>query len=214
VRPFSATRPSSPEPGSTSRPSSVSTLVLGPSLNSAVAEVLSAVVVLDAMPMASEEPRESMRMSRPLWRRSPALVSALQITPELTITRRLLTSQRSGSASRARSIGLAKASPTIERLLTRSRCTVSSSSTGSKWRPSRVTMDPARASTFMALKAPVPCMSGATGTATGPGLVTRAWSASSDGASGSGFRAGASRLMRMSSWRHITPLGMPVVPPV
>ena len=53
-------------------------------------------------------------------------------------------SQRSGSASRARRIGLANASPTIEMLLTRSRCTVSSSSTGSNERPSIVTIGPPR----------------------------------------------------------------------
>ena len=54
----------------------------------------------------------------------------------------------------------------------------------------------------------------AAGTVIGPGLVTLARSASRSGCSGSGLRLGASRLTKMSSWRHITPLGMPVVPPV
>ncbi len=77
-------------------------------------------------------------ISRSLWRSRPALVSADQITPLETMTRSEEMSQRSGSASRARRIGLAKASPTIDIELMRSCSTVSSSSTGSKWRPSMV----------------------------------------------------------------------------
>ena len=116
----------------------------------------------------------------------PSLVSWLHITPDDTMTRRLETSQRSGSASRARRIGLAKASPTIDSEFTRSRCTVSSSSTVSNDRPSSVTMEPAAMRMLMALKAPVPCISGAAGMATGPGLVTLARRASTSGSSGSG----------------------------
>ena len=57
---------------------------------------------------------------RSLCRSSPALVSADHITPLETITRSEEMSQRSGSASRARRIGLAKASPTIDIELIRS----------------------------------------------------------------------------------------------
>jgi len=92
----------------------------------------SAVTVLLAMPIASLLPRASTMISRWLWRRRPALVSAAQITPLLKMTRSDVMSQRVGSASSARRIGLAKASPTIETLLTRLASTVLSSSTGSK----------------------------------------------------------------------------------
>jgi hypothetical protein len=58
-------------------------------------------VVALAMAMASDEPSESIMISRGLWRSRPAFVSALHITPEETMTRRLPTSQRPGSASSA-----------------------------------------------------------------------------------------------------------------
>ena len=112
------------------------TRLLAPRANRAVPAVprplLVVVVVLVAMVIASDEPSESMRISRSLWRRRPAFVSALHITPDDMITRRLDTSQRSGSASRARSVGLAMASPTMAIDFTRSRWMVSSSSTTSK----------------------------------------------------------------------------------
>ena len=59
-------------------------------------------VVLDAMPIASLQPRLSSMISRWLWRSRPALVSSDQITP---LTRRSTRSDemshRSGSASSA-----------------------------------------------------------------------------------------------------------------
>ena len=77
-----------------------------------------------------------------------------------------------------------------------------------------VTMQPAIISTLKALNAAVPCMSGAAGTATGPGLVVRARSAWRSCSAPIGGFAVASSTPKMSSWRHMTPLGMPVVPPV
>ena len=180
----------------------------------AVVDVLSAVVVLEAMPMASLDPRLSTMISRLLWRRRPALVSAAQMTPLDTMTRSEEMSQRSGSASSALRIGLANASPTMEMLLTLSRWIVSSSSTGSKWRPCMVMTAPASTRFHIALKAPVPCISGAAGRLRGPGLAMRSSNSAQPGTAGSGRFEGASRLPTMSSWRHITPLGMPVVPPV
>ena len=187
---------------------------MGDSLNVAVEASLSAVVVDEAMPIASDEPRLSSSMSRALWRSRPFFVSAAQITPDETTSRRLAMSHRPGSASSARRMGLANASPTIDIEFTRSRSMVSSSSTGSKWRPCTVTTEPPSIRQFMALNAPVPCMSGAAGTFTGPGLGTRAASAAGSGSSGSGRLALASIIMMTSSWRHMTPFGMPVVPPV
>ena len=66
-----------------------------------------------------------------------------------------------------------------------------------------------------AVNAPVPCMSGQAGTAAGPGLVTcvaqRVEVGLARAAAGATARRGCTK---RSSWRHITPLGMPVVPPV
>ena len=53
-------------------------------------------------------------ISRGLWRSRPSLVSGDHITPDETMTRSDEMSHRSGSASSARRIGLANASPTIE----------------------------------------------------------------------------------------------------
>ena len=111
-------------------------------------------------------------------------------------------------------MGLANASPTIEIDLTCSRWQVSSSSTTSKLRPDKVTTEPARARFHMALNAPVPCINGAAGRLTGPGPTRRSARAAADGSAGSGRREPESRLPTTSSWRHITPFGVPVVPPV
>ena len=156
--------------------------------------------------MASDEPSASTMMSRSLWRSSPAFVSAENMTPLEMITRNEERSQRPGSASRARRIGLAKASPTIDIEFTRLRSIVSSNSTASKRRfeqsPEKVT------------NAAVPCMSGAAGRFRGPALVARAAAAAGSGTSGRRLLLALSRASRRSSCRHITPLGIPVVPPV
>ncbi len=186
----------------------------GPIWNVAVAAASSDVTVLVAMPMASLEPRASTMIRRSLWRSRPALVSADHITPLEITTRSEEMSQRSGSASRARRIGLAKASPTIDIELIRSVWIVSSSSTGSKCRPSIVITLPPIIRLLMALNSPVPCIKGAAGRLRGPGLVTRSRAASRSCSGGSRLRLAASRAPNMSSWRHITPFGMPVVPPV
>ena len=131
-------------------------------------------------------------ISRALWRSSPALVSADHITPHDTMTRRDEMSQRSGSASSARRIGLAKASPTIDIELIRSRSTVSSSSTGSKRRPSSVTTLPPTIRLDMALNSPVPCISGAGRQVARSGL---------DDALG-GARRGPARAAGACGWRR------------
>ena len=179
-----ATSPVSPDPGTTSMPCSVITRVVSARRNEADAAEASAVVALVAMPIASDEPSVSTRINRSLWRSSPSLVSFDHITPDEMITRSEEMSQRSGSASRARRIGLAKASPTIVIDFTRSRSIVSSSSTTSKWRPASVTIDPPADNVVKALNRPVPCISGAPGRLDGPGRsiwAARAWTVSGGG---------------------------------
>ena len=177
----------------------MTTRVFGPSWNVAVWAASSDVTVLDAMPMASLDPSESTMISRSLWRSSPAFVCDDQITPLDTMTRSEEMSQRSGSASSARRIGLAKASPTIDIELIRSCSTVSSSSTASKRRPAMVITLPPIIRLLRALKSPVPCISGAAGRLRGPGLTTRSRAAARSGSGGRRLRLAASRAPKRSS---------------
>ena len=109
-------------------------------------------------------------------------------------------------------MGLPNASPTIEIKLIPSRSIASRSSEASKLRPSRVTIEPPKFMTESPGKFPVPCICGQAGQNLGPGPgISRSVTSPS---SGIGFaRAPASTTAR-SSCRHITPFGIPVVPPV
>jgi hypothetical protein len=109
---------------------------------------------------------------------------------------------------------LANASPTMAMAFTRLASTSSSNSSGSKWRDGSSTMHPPEDRTANVVNAPVPCMSGQAGMPTAPGC----WNDSSrnfgSGSSGIPPPSVPHRTTTRSSWRHITPLGMPVVPPV
>ena len=166
------------------------------------------------MPIASLEPSASTMISRLLWRSRPSLLSFDHITPDDTMTLSDEMSHRSGSASRARRIGLANASPTIDVELTPYCCTVSRNSSASKCRPVIVVTQPPTIRLLMALKSPVPCMSGAPGMLRGPGRLTRSSMALRSCSGGIRLRLLASSTPKRSSWRHITPFGIPVVPPV
>ena len=168
------------------------------------------------MPMASDEENASTSSMPGWWRSRPCLVSSLHMTPEEMMPTRLVRSQRSGSASSAARIGLAKASPTMIRPLTFSRWTVSSSSTGSNCREVRVTTRPPSLRHSMAVKPPVPCMSGHAGRRVIPGPLLASSARTSSGPPSSGYRRNPALLSRAkrSSWRHMTPFGIPVVPPV
>src|SRR5665213_1662751 len=125
-------------------------------------------------------------------------------------------SNRSGSAARTSSSGRAMASPTTTRALARSASTSRQTAAGSKAPPGVVTTVPPPKSVEKANQCPAACMNGGTASAVIPGRSTR--SANSSGrvmwlpdANGSPPPMAAKK---MSSWRHSTPLGMPVVPPV
>ena len=75
-------------------------------------------------------------------------------------------------------------------------------------------MPPPMSIVAMALNNPVPCMSGAAGRLSGPGLVIVPANPSRSCPGGVGLPAVCSSTRNRSSWRHMTPLGMPVVPPV
>ncbi len=112
-------------------------------------------------------------------------------------------------------MGLAKASPTMATVFTLSRSMVSRSSTGSKRRFVSVTTHPPTVMAAMAVNPPVPCMSGQAGRCSGPGPddgLAHPVEATVLGHAEEVARH--SSLAKRSSWRHMTPLGMPVVPPV
>ena len=108
------------------------------------------------------------------------------------------------------------ASPTIAMALTFSRSIVSSRSSTSSPRLSRVTALPPPDMTMSWVMHPVPCMSGQAGSPTAPGPCTRSRMMPMS-ASPSRTRASnpaPTMLRNRSSCRHITPFGIPVVPPV
>ena len=75
-------------------------------------------------------------------------------------------------------------------------------------------MQPPPERTEKLVNAPVPCISGQAGIPVAPGCWNMASSAAGSRSSGRGVPSVADSTMMRSSWRHITPLGMPVVPPV
>ena len=85
-------------------------------------------------PRASDEEKASMSSMPGLCLSSPCLTCSLHMTPDEVTSTRLERSQRPGWASSARSMGLAKASPTMMSELTLRASMVSSSSATSKWR--------------------------------------------------------------------------------
>ena len=99
-------------------------------------------------------------------------------------------------------------------VLTLSASTVSRSSTASKWRLVSVTTHPPTVMAAMAVNPPVPCMRGQAGRCRGPGPTMVLRTPSVPPSSGTRKRFPALSLAKRSSWRHITPLGIPVVPPV
>lgn len=93
--------------------------------------------------------------------------------------------------------------------------TVSRSSTASKERLGSNTTDPPPPSKLKAVKAPAPCMSGEAGNPIGPALRTIDRTAST--LPSVGYRAPgvvALNKLKRSSTLHMTPFGVPVVPPV
>ena len=96
------------------------------------------------------------------------------------------------------------------------RSMVSSISSALKCRLGRVITAPPASMAPMAVSRPVPCISGGAMTLGGGGPAARTDASSSSMVSGTGPSAWADRMVicRRSFWVHITPLGMPVVPPV
>ena len=107
-------------------------------------------------------------------------------------------------------MGLAKASPTMVRAVTPSRSTVDHTSWGSRRSGSDwTTTVPPTCHMVSAAQWAAPCMKGGVGSTRGPPRRARSTTAAA-----LAQPRGARAARKMSSWRHRTPLGMPVVPPV
>ena len=170
----------------------------------------------------SVDPRMSAMANSGAWSMRPRFTFVVNMAPDEIISFKLDVSQRSGSVSNARRSGLAKASPTMMICETRSRSIVSHTSSGLKPRFSSSTeVPPSMCGNIKPSQQPVPCMSG------GPDIATTAELASTiclaAGANLSAFSKGSKPIMggkpRMKnsvkpSSGYITPLGIPVVPPV
>ncbi len=161
--------PGTPLPGVTFWSFSSKTSQNSPIPNFAVFVPPSAVVTERPKPSPSEAPKLSISTTWGICLHRPALTSLLHITPDETMETRLLVSQRPGLSFSACSIGLAKASPTIEMLSTLCVSTVSHNSSASKDGSDRVTMAPPDMSVPIAVMKPVPCINGQEGSVRLPG---------------------------------------------
>ena len=108
------------------------------------------------------------------------------------------------------------ASPTTTRMFTASVPTRRHVAAGSKRPPGSVTSFPPPNSMVNASQCALECMKGGHGRAVMPGRITRVASSSGDAMTLPSARASPPPMAakKMSSWRHSTPFGMPVVPPV
>jgi hypothetical protein len=192
------------------------TTAFGPSEKLAVPAASAPADIEVPMPTASDDPSASISTMPGWWASSPCFTGSLHMTPEEYTNCTLEMSHRSGSASSARSIGLAKTSPTMTRTLAFSRTTRSNSSSARNDGDSRSAMDPPPMSPPKEVSAPVPCMSGHAGQLTAPAPWARMAmrTSSSVPSFGRGFGLPPFSSPNRSSWRHMTPFGMPVVPPV
>ena len=152
----------------------------------------------------------------------PRFTGVVNIAPDEVIRRRLEVFQRSGSASNARSSGLAKASPTITIWAIWLRSTASQTSSGLNPRlSSKTEVPPSMCGNIKPNQQPVPCISGGPDMATTACLASTIWRAI--GANASAVSKGSRPIMagmpRMknsvkSVTGYMTPFGIPVVPPV
>ena len=118
------------------------TTVFSPSENWAVPLALAAEEIDWPMPSASDDENASTRISVGRCLSRACLTGSLHMTPEDATMNMLARFQRSGFSSRARTIGLPKASPTMAIWLTPSRSIVSNISTMSRRRETSVTLEP------------------------------------------------------------------------
>ena len=128
------------------------------------------------MPSASDELKASTRSMPGWWASSRCFTGSLHMAPdEIDHHERAQVPPARVLVERGRAAGGEKGSPTMTRPLTFSRSMVSSSSTGSYLRDSSRQTRPPSASTVLAVKSPVPCMSGQAGSSvTPPGLASSA----------------------------------------
>ena len=215
IRPESASVPTSPEPGTTALRSSVKTLLRSPIRNRSPPPRLELPdsAVADPWKPVSEEPKLSRIVT--LGRRAlmRSFTEGDVIAPAVEITNRDERSQPSPFSSRASAMGRAMASPTMATEFAFSAATASHTDSPLKSSTS-TTLSPQK----RPMKVPnwaAPWMRG------GVRHIVRWCRTAAFSATSSGFATGSPPgfpppmpAKKTSSWRQITPLGMPVVPPV
>ena len=215
--PRTAMRPATPLPGSTGWPYRSITNAFCPSLKRAALLLLSLEEIERPMPLASLLFRKSISIACGACSSRRSLPALPHIIPEDDTAFRLLMFQRCGAASSASTMGRQNASPTIHRSLTGVSCMACNRSCTSNCFPVKVTSVPARLSRVQANTNAVPCISGAAGKPTGaaipfaPCATMRRCTWARSACAGSPVVLDATY---KSCWRHITPRGRPVVPPV
>jgi hypothetical protein len=174
------------------------------------------------MPTPSDDPRRSASATS-ARARIESFTGCDQITPDDTIIRsddRSYGSPRCSAASSSATIGLANASPTIVRFVTRCVAIASSSSAASRLLDATVTTVPPAVNAPSDAMADVPCMRGAAARSRGVRPSSASCRAVAPkpsrvvGISTLAPRKVGSAVPIRLRWGHMTPLGMPVVPPV
>ena len=214
--PLRASLPITPLPGASGRPSSPRTVVSGPGCT--VGPTFMCVLPFSTMssPLApdSDAPMASVRRTPGSRSRNCSLTEGEKMAAELLMASSDETSYDAPGAVRASTSGRAMASPVIDITFTCSRSTRRHASAASNLAVS-TTLFPLNSAPRVPHWA-APCISGGIGNDAAPAPAA-ARSASSVGRS-SFLPVNRSMpppsVRKTSSWRHTTPLGMPVDPPV
>jgi hypothetical protein len=161
-------------------------------------------------------PNASMSSTPPSFARSRSFTSSENSAPADDITISDDVSYAAPAACSASAIGRAIASPTMEMMFTLSRSTSDQISCASSRRDVASTTLPPLCRPIIAAQCPLPCISGATGSVAGGAVRAIAFVPISSGAviGGPPGLPPCSPAKKTSSCRHMTPFGMPVVPPV
>ncbi len=165
-------------------------------------------------PPVSEVPYPSTTTAQGRWRSSDWRAVGDSTAPPETTLSSSLRSHWSGWRSRASASGTANASPTITSSVTASSATNRHSASGFSAPTGDTTTVPPPSRVASAVQWAVPCVNGDAGKQrVRPARALAATAYGSVGRAPSGWPA-LSAPKNRSSWRQITPLGRPVVPPV
>ena len=204
-------------PGSTGRRSSSSTIVDSLTVNRTGSPFSAPGIelLLPATPV-SVDPYPSTTITFGSAARIRSLAAGESIAPPEASTMSDDRSYGSSAAVTASISGRAMASPTTVMTFVFVRAAICSTSTGSNDPGRGITTVPPPKSAMNAAQCALTCMRGGVTSCTAPnsGMRLTIWSGAEIGPSKVVGSPPPIDAKKMSSWRHITPLGMPVVPPV